>query len=103
MDNPPRQNFFRAGHARASVIVLPSLICQLLADAASLPAGLLWPAWVGVPAAAILIPLGFLLSVASLPAAAPNGMAAFIYVGAIVLAASVLTLGIGLLRASSGR
>lgn len=32
MDNPLRQNFFRAGHAHAGVIVLLSLICQMLAD-----------------------------------------------------------------------
>jgi hypothetical protein len=30
MDNPLRQNFFRAGHAHAGVIVMLSLICQLL-------------------------------------------------------------------------
>jgi len=30
MDNPLRQNFFRAGHAHAGVIVLLSLICQML-------------------------------------------------------------------------
>ena len=34
MDNPLRQNFFRAGHAHAGVIVILSLVCQILADAA---------------------------------------------------------------------
>ena len=38
MDNPLRQNFFRAGHAHAGVIVILSLVCQMLADAAALPA-----------------------------------------------------------------
>ena len=42
MDNPLRQNFFRAGHAHAGVIVILSLVCQVLADAALLPASLLW-------------------------------------------------------------
>jgi membrane-associated PAP2 superfamily phosphatase len=37
MDNPLRQNFFRAGHAHAGVFVLLSLVCQLLADAATRP------------------------------------------------------------------
>ena len=37
IDNPLRQNFFRAGHAHAGVIVLLSLICQILADYATLP------------------------------------------------------------------
>jgi hypothetical protein len=32
-----RQNFFRAGHAHARVIVILSLVCQILADSAVLP------------------------------------------------------------------
>jgi hypothetical protein len=32
------QNFFRAGHARAAVILLLALICQILADAAGMAA-----------------------------------------------------------------
>jgi hypothetical protein len=59
MDNPLRQNLFRAGHAHAGVFVILSLVCQLLADAATLPVPLLWLARIGVPAAAILVPLGF--------------------------------------------
>lgn len=99
MDNALRQNFFRAGHAHAGVFVLLSLICQVLADAAALPAPLLWLTRIGVPAAAILLPLGFFLSMTSPTATEPNAFISFIYVGAIVLAISVLTLGIGLLRA----
>ena len=98
MDNALRRNFFRAGHAHAGVIVLLSLICQILADSASLPPALLWMARIGVPAAAILMPLGFFLSMPSPASSEPNGFISLIYVGAIVLAASVLTLGIGLLR-----
>jgi hypothetical protein len=41
MDNPLRQSFFRAGHVYAGVFVLLSLVCQILADAAALPACLL--------------------------------------------------------------
>ncbi len=94
MDNPLRQNFFRAGHAHAGVIVILSLVCQLSADAAALPNWLLWPVRIGIPAAAIFLPLGFFLSVA-----VPNAAAVIlIYAGAIILAFSVLTLGIGLLR-----
>ena len=99
MDNPLRQNLFRAGHAHAGVFVILSLVCQLLADAATLPFPLLWLARIGVPAAAILVPLGFFLSMPSPSATQPNGFVALIYVGAILLAAAVVTLGIGLLRA----
>src|SRR4030088_1108504 len=92
MDNPLRQNFFRAGHAHAGVIVLLSLICQVLADAATLPDWLLWLVGMGVPAAAILVPLGFFLSMPSPDAAAPNRAVSLIYIGAALLAFSVVIL-----------
>src|SRR5580704_10252478 len=63
MENPLRQNFFRAGHAHAGVIVILSLVCQMLADAAILPVPLLWFVRIGVPLAAILISAGFFFSV----------------------------------------
>lgn len=100
MDNPLRQNFFRAGHAHAGVIVLLALICQVLADAAALPPWLLWEVRIGVPLAAILIPAGFFFSMPSPDAVEPNGLVALIYVGAAVLALSVLCLGVGLLRSA---
>jgi len=65
MDNALRQNFFRAGHAHAGVIVILSLICQLLADAAVLPAPLMWFVRIGVPISAVLISVGFFVSVGS--------------------------------------
>jgi hypothetical protein len=98
MDNALRQNFFRAGHAHAGVIVILSLVCQVLADSATLPPALLWMVRVGVPAAAILMPLGFFLSMPSPQATQPNALVSLIYAGAAVLAVSVVTLGIGLLR-----
>jgi hypothetical protein len=101
MDNALRQNFFRAGHAHAGVIVILSLVCQLLADGAALPASLLWTVRVGVPLAAILISAGFFFSMMSPSASEPNGSVALIYIGALVLAFSVVTLGIGLVRAAA--
>jgi hypothetical protein len=98
MDNPLRQNFFRAGHAHAGVIVILSLVCQVLADAAILPTPLLWFVRIGVPLAAILISAGFFFSVLPPTATKATGAVALIYVGALVLAVAVLTLGIGLLR-----
>jgi hypothetical protein len=98
MDNVLRQNFFRAGHAHAGVIVILSLVCELLADAAVLPAGLTWMVRVGVPLAAILISAGFFFSMLLPSATQPSQAVSLIYVGAIILAASVITLGIGLLR-----
>ena len=98
MDNPLRQNFFRAGHAHAGVIVILSLVCQILADSAMLPMPLLWLARIGVPLSAILISMGFFFSVLP-PNANEAGSAVFlIYVGALILAVSVVTLGVGLFR-----
>ena len=99
MDNPLRQNFFRAGHAHAGVIVILSLVCQILADAAVLPLPLLWGVRAGVPVSAILISAGFFFSMLSPTASQPSGAVALIYAGAFVLALGVVTLGIGLLRA----
>ena len=98
MENPLRQNFFRAGHAHAGVIVILSLICQMLADAAVLPSYLLWLVRIGVPLAAILISAGFFFSVLPPAVREPSGAVDLIYVGAVVLALAVLVLGIGLLR-----
>jgi Ni,Fe-hydrogenase I cytochrome b subunit len=98
MDNALRQNFFRAGHAHAGVIVLLSLICQILADSAALPVPLVWFIRIGVPLSAILISAGFFVSMPSPTATQPNRAVALIYIGAIILAIGVLSLGIGLLR-----
>ena len=98
MENPLRQNFFRAGHAHAGVFIILSLVCQILADAAALPASLLWLVRIGVPLAAILLPAGFFVSVAAPKATKPNAFVSLIYAGALSLAFSVVTLGVGLLR-----
>ena len=100
LDNPIRQNLFRAGHAHAGVIVILSLICQVFVDAIILPEPLAWIVRIGVPAAAILIPLGFFLSVASPRAERPGGAIQLVYWGAAVLAIAVLILGVGLVRAA---
>lgn len=99
MENPLRQNFFRAGHAHAGVIVILSLICEVLADSAVLPVPLLWFVRIGVPLAAILISAGFFFSVLPPNATQVGGAVSLIYVGAVVLAVAVISLGIGLLRA----
>jgi hypothetical protein len=98
MDNALRQNFFRAGHAHAGVIVILSLVCQTLADAAVLPSPLIWFVRIGVPLSAILISAGFFFSMLSPTATQPSRVVALIYLGAVILAVSVLSLMIGLIR-----
>jgi hypothetical protein len=80
MDSPLRQNFFRAGHAHAGVIVVLSLVCQILADSAVLPSPLIWFVRIGVPLSAILISAGFFFSMLRTTAVQPSGAVSSIYI-----------------------
>ena len=99
MDNPLRQNLFRAGHAHAGVLLVLSLVVLRYVDEARLSIG--WKTFVrsSVPSAAILLPVGFFFSVLSPAATTPNSVIYACFVGAALLAAGLFTLGVGLLRA----
>jgi hypothetical protein len=86
-----------AGRTQAGVIGIRSLICQMFADTAILPSPLLWADRIGVPLAAIIIFSGFFLSVLQPTTTQPTGALALNYVGAVILAFSVIALR-GLLR-----
>jgi hypothetical protein len=98
---PFQIGFARAGHAHAGVLLVLGLLCQLFVDQTDLSGGFAWLARSGVPAAAILMPAGFFLSVISPHADKPNALIALTYVGALVLATGVLVLGVGLLKRPS--
>lgn len=98
VDNPLRQNLFRAGHAHAGVLVILSLVVQLFADALNVPETVSLIARLGAPFAAILMPLGFFLSVAPPRTQKPNGTIALVYAGALLLALSTVVLGVLLVR-----
>lgn len=90
--------FARAGHAHAGVLVTLSLVCLVLADAASLGSPWSWIARLGVPVAAILIPAGFFFSSTGKGRITrPNGLIGLIWAGAASLALGVIGLGVGLL------
>jgi len=101
MANKLRQDLWRAGHAHAGVFLILSLIALRYVDEARLSEG--WKRLVrsGIPATAILIPAAFFLSVLSPEATHPNAFINLAYVGAILLAVSVVTLGIGLVRSTN--
>jgi len=99
-DNPLRQNLWRAGHAHAGVYLVLSLVMLRYVDEAVLSPFWKWLARAGAPIAAILIPAAFFLSVASPTATRPNGLINLAYIGALFLAAAVLSLGVGLIRAA---
>ena len=98
-DNPLRQDLWRAGHAHAGVYLVLSLVMLRYVDEADLSRSWKWLARIGAPIAAILIPGAFFLSMLP-PATEPNALMNLAYVGAVLLAASVLTLGVGLIRAA---
>jgi len=102
MANPLRQNLWRAGHAHAGVLLVLALVLLRYVDEAHLSGPMKVVARTFVPLAAILMPLGFFLSVVSPDATAPNGLIALTYLGAAVLATGVVTLGVGLVRRAPG-
>ena len=100
MENPLRQDLWRAGHAHAGVLLVLSLVALRYVDEARLS-----ERWKGVvraflPAAAILMPAAFFLSVLRPAAREPNGFIYLAFMGASLLAIGVVALGVGLLRAS---
>jgi hypothetical protein len=96
--NEHRKDLWRAGHAHAGVLLVLSLVTLRYADEANLPDGLKTLARHAVPAAAVLMPAAFFLSVLSSEATEPNALIYLAYVGAVSLTIGLLVLGIGLVR-----
>jgi hypothetical protein len=96
-----QQDFARAGHAHAGMLVTLGLIGLLLADAAGLTGvrGVLGRHC--VPIGALLMSAGFFLSSGGQGTTEPNGLIALVWIGAISLAVGLITLG-GSLLAGSG-
>jgi hypothetical protein len=99
LDNPLRQNMFRAGHAHPGVWLVLGLVGMLYVDQTPLSGGLKSVVRVTLLVAPILMSLGFFLSVVSPKAERPNRFIILIYLGALSLAVGVLTLGVGLFQA----
>jgi hypothetical protein len=94
--------FVRAMHAHAGVLVILSLVCLLLSDAAGLTGVVGVLGRLGVPIAAILIPGGFVTSalIGSGEINRPNPrFLPLFWAGGASLAIGVVSVGIGLLVA----
>jgi hypothetical protein len=96
--NELRQDLWRAGHAHAGVWLVLSLVVLRYVDEATLSEGLRWVVRLAFPAAAVLMALGFFLSVLSGEATEPNALIYLTYVAGVVLAVGLLILAVGLLR-----
>jgi hypothetical protein len=62
--------------------------------------GMRWLVRLAFPAAAILMPIAFFLSMLSPQAREPNAVINLAYVAGVVLAVGLLVLGVGLIRGS---
>jgi len=97
-----QENFARAGHAHAGVLVTLGLVGLILADAARLRGvwGVLGRH--GIPAGALLISLGFFLSSTGEGTTSPNGLIVLLWLGAASLSVGLLTLGVALIVGPRG-
>jgi hypothetical protein len=96
--NALRQDLWRAGHAHAGVLLILSLVTLRYVDEANLSERLKKVVRSAIPSSAILLPAAFFLSVLSPDATRPNQLIYLAYVGAVVLAISLVVLGVGLLK-----
>ena len=103
LDNPLRQDLFRAGHAHAGVWVILALVALLYVDRARLSEGMRWLVRICLVTAPILGPAGFFFSVLPPDATEPGPALALVYVAAAALAVGTVTLGVGLLRSAKER
>jgi hypothetical protein len=100
--NALRQDLWRAGHAHAGVLLVLSLVALRYVDEACLSEAARRAVRLAIPSAAILLPVAFFLSVLPPDATKPNGLVFLAYVGAAILSAGLLVLGIGLVRTGGG-
>jgi hypothetical protein len=94
-----QKSFFRAGHAHAGVLVILGLIGTVLVNATELDGLAELVARDGVPLGAIAMSAGFFLSAIGRDRQRPNRLVVLLWLGALSVAAGVVTLGIGLLTA----
>jgi hypothetical protein len=95
--NRLQQNFFRAGHAHAAVLLVLSIAILAVISYAALDGFWMQLARLGVPIAAILMPAGFFLSVLGRDPQRPNRLIVLLWLGVVSLTAALITAGIGLI------
>jgi Ni,Fe-hydrogenase I cytochrome b subunit len=92
-------SFARAGHAHAGVLLILALVCQVFADSTSQTGLLDWLSRSGVAVSALLMPAGFFFSSMGAGRERPNRLIVLVFAGAALLAASLISLALGLLTA----
>ncbi|MFE3194109.1 hypothetical protein ACFXHA_34245 [Nocardia sp. NPDC059240] len=91
-------SFDRAGHAHAGVLLILSLLALILTDSVRLSGWFGWLTRLAIPVAAVLISAGFFLSALGSGRTQPSPFIAVLWLGAVTLAAGLVSLGVTLLR-----
>lgn len=93
-----QKSMFRAGHAHAGVLVILGLIAQILID--NIQFGKSLKMWIrgGFVTSALLISGGFFAAAIGENLTKPNEFIWVLWLGVIVLAISLISLGVGLIR-----
>jgi hypothetical protein len=94
-----QRSMFRAGHAHAGVLVILALVSLVFIEQTKLSAPIAWAVRIGFAAAPILVSAGFFGAALGDGRTRPSGLIAPLWIGVFVLGASLVTLGIALIRA----
>jgi hypothetical protein len=97
--NDLQKGFFRAGHAHAAVLLVLGMVILTVIDAADIDGWWSIIARNGVPAAAILMPAGFFLSVIGTDPQKPNRFVVLLWIGVVSLTAGLIAAGSAMLSA----
>ena len=92
-----QKSMFRAGHAHAGVLVILSLIAQILIDYAGVNNSVELMLRIAFPLSAILVSGGFFAAAIGKGITQPNSRIWILYTGIVVLAISLIILGINLI------
>jgi hypothetical protein len=99
-DHPLRRSLWRAGHAHAGVLLILSLVALTLVDKTELSDPGKQVVRTSFPAAALLLPIAYFISIVRPDAERPNRLVNLAYLGGVSLTVGMLTLGVGLLQAA---
>ncbi|MBU1368630.1 MAG: hypothetical protein KJ578_07560 [Bacteroidetes bacterium] len=91
-------SMFRAGHGHAGVLVVLAIIAQMLTDQTNLNDTWKWIVRGGFPLSALVVSGGFFAAAGGVGTTEPNSFIFLLYTGMILLAFSLVVLGVGLLR-----
>lgn len=98
--SPLHEDFWRAGHAHAASFLVLALVCLPWIDAAALSPRLRWFARVAISSASITFPLAFFLAAPTPETTTAGPVLMLLWPGGALLAAGLVTLAVGLFRAS---